>query len=102
MGYSGDTRPSRALERFFAGCDLLIFDSTYSTADADKAIEYKHSTSLEAATLASGARVKRLALTHFSARYTSVARLVREARSVFPNTFAARDGMKVEVEYPQA
>ncbi|MDG6898591.1 MAG: ribonuclease Z [Nitrososphaerota archaeon] len=100
VGYSGDTRPTRALERFFAGCDLLIFDSTYGAGDSDKALEYKHSTSVEAATLASSAKAKRLALTHFSARYTSVARLLKEARSVFPNTFAAHDGLKVEVEYP--
>jgi len=30
IGYSGDTRPSAGLARFFSGCDLLIFDSTFS------------------------------------------------------------------------
>ena len=100
VGYSGDTRPTRRLARFFSGCDLLIFDSTFVGKDKDKAVERKHSTSAEAAALAASAKVRRLVLTHFSARYTSVSRLVREARSVFPNTIAARDGMKVEVEYP--
>ncbi len=100
VGYSGDTRPSSALTRFFAGTDLLIFDSTFNSKDSDKALERKHSTCVEAAQLASKAGAKRLALTHFSARYSKVGSLVREARRVFPNTFAAADGMKVEVDYP--
>jgi ribonuclease Z len=102
IGYSGDTRPSPRLARFFAGCDLLIFDSTFHGKDRDKAVERKHSTCLEAAEVAKGAGVRRLALTHFSARYTSVASLVKQARSVFPETIAARDGLKVEVDYPHS
>jgi ribonuclease Z len=97
VGYSGDTRPSPTLARLFAGADLLIFDSTFSAEDADKAVERKHSTCVEAAELAKKARVRRLALTHFSARYRNVSRLVREAKEVFPETFAAGDGMSVDV-----
>lgn len=100
IGYSGDTRPSPGLAKFFARCDLLIFDSTFGHGDREKALARKHSTSAEAAALASKAGVKRLALTHFSARYTSTAELVREARRVFPNTVAARDGLSLEVDYP--
>ena len=100
IGYSGDTRPSAGLVRFFSGCDLLIFDSTFSGGDRDKAVERKHSTSIEAAELAKKAAVRQLALTHFSARYTTVSSLVREARRVFPNTIAASDGLSIEVSYP--
>jgi ribonuclease Z len=97
VGYSGDTRPSAALARFFSGVDLLIFDSTFAARDSDKAVQRKHSTSVEAAELARRAGVGRLALTHFSARYRGVTGLVREASEVFPGTFAASDGMFVEV-----
>lgn len=97
VGYSGDTRPSATLARFFAGVDLLIFDSTFAAKDADKAADRKHSTAVEAAELARKARVKRLALTHFSARYRSISALVKQARVVFPEAFAASDGMFVEV-----
>jgi ribonuclease Z len=100
IGYSGDTRPSPSLTRFFSGCDLLIFDSTFSGKDAERAKERKHSTSVEAAQLAKQAGVRKLALTHFSARYTSTASLVREARRVFPNTLAGADGMTLSVDYP--
>lgn len=97
VGYSGDTRPSAALARFFSGVDLLIFDSTFAARDAAKAVERRHSTSVEAAELAQTAGAKRLALTHFSARYRNVSPLVKQAREIFPETFAASDGMIVEV-----
>ena len=100
IGYSGDTRPSLGLARFFSGCDLLVFDSTFRRGDANKAIERRHSTSVEAAQLAKRAGVRKLALTHFSARYTSTASLVREARRIFPNTLAAADGLSLDVDYP--
>lgn len=75
----------------------MIFDSTFAGGDADKAVDRKHSTSIEAAELAKKAHAKRLALTHFSARYRNVSALVRQARGVFPQTFAANDGMFVDV-----
>ena len=78
----------------------MIFDSTFGGRDREKAVERKHSTSIEAAELAKRAKVRQLALTHFSARYTSVSSLVREARKVFPNTIAASDGLSVDVPYP--
>jgi ribonuclease Z len=97
VGYSGDTRPTATLVRFFSGVELLIFDSTFAARDAEKAADRKHSTSVEAAELAKKAHVRRLALTHFSARYRSVSALVKQAREVFPETFAASDGMSVDV-----
>jgi ribonuclease Z len=102
VGYSGDTRPSKRYAKFFAGSDLLIFDSTFAKKDSDKALERKHSTAAEAASVASSAKAKRLVLTHFSARYSSVSSLVREARAIFPNTIAAFDGLKLEVGYPDS
>lgn len=99
VGYSGDTRPSAGLARFFHDCDLLIFDSTFLDRDRAKAIERRHSTSREAASLAKRASVKRLALTHFSARYRNVSRLLKEAREIFPETIAAKDGLRIEVPY---
>ena len=100
IGYSGDTRPTKALVKFFRSVDLLIFDSTFSSRDAEKAVERKHSTCVEAAQVAKEAGVKRLVMTHFSARYRSTAPLAREAAAVFRETLAATDGLVVEV--PQA
>jgi ribonuclease Z len=97
VGYSGDTRPTPKLSRFYRGADVLIFDSTFSSKDHDKAKERMHSTSVEAALLAKEAMVKMLVLTHFSARYRNVSFLLKEAKKIFPNTIAARDGMVIDV-----
>ncbi|MHB8567391.1 MAG: ribonuclease Z [Nitrososphaerales archaeon] len=93
IGISGDTRPSKKLEKFFRGADVIIFDSTYSDQHEKNAKENMHSTSREAAKLAKRAGAKQLILTHFSSRYKNVGTLVKQAREVFPNTIAASDLM---------
>ena len=93
VGISGDTRPSKPLEKFFHNCDVIIFDSTYSDENEKNAAENMHSTSREAARLAKKARAKQLILTHFSTRYKHIEPLVNQAREVFPNTIAANDMM---------
>ncbi len=80
----------------------MVFDSTFRGIDREKAVERKHSTCVEAAELAKKAGVRNLVLTHFSARYTNVGPLVREARAIFPNTVAAADGMTLDVDYPSS
>jgi ribonuclease Z len=93
VGISGDTRPSKTLEKFFKGCDVIVFDSTYSDEHEENAKENMHSTSREAATLAKRAGARQLILTHFSSRYKNVGQLVKQARQVFPNAIAASDLM---------
>ena len=101
IGISGDTRPNDGLADFFRDCDLLIFESTYGEDHRDKAAEHLHSTAKEAAELAVKARVKKLVLTHFSARYDDVSVLVKEASEVHPNVTAAEDLMDVEIPYEE-
>ena len=68
--------------------------------EAERAVETGHSTAREAATLARDADVRRLVLTHFSARYSrDPGELVRQAQSVFRATIAARDGLEIEMPF---
>jgi ribonuclease Z len=67
----------------------------------EKATENMHSTAKEAATLAAKANVKKLVLTHFSARYEDVDVLVKEASEIHPNVVAAEDLLTIEVPYDQ-
>lgn len=101
IGISGDTRPTDRLARFFKGCDLLIFESTYSQDKQEKAMENGHSTAAEAATIAKKADVDKLLLTHFSARYDETSLLVKEASAIHYNVEAAEDLKVVRVSYKQ-
>jgi ribonuclease Z len=100
IGISGDTRPTDKLVRFFSGCDLLVFESTYAQDKLQKALETSHSTAVEAATLAKQAAVRKLFLTHFSARYDETSALVAEASAIHGNVEAADDLKVVEIPYP--
>ncbi len=98
IGISGDTRPTKTLEEFFADCDYLTFDCTFSDKLKDKALETFHSTAKEAATLAKNARVRNLILTHFSARYKDEAELLLEARQIHNSVIAAQDLLEIEIK----
>ncbi len=100
---SGDTRPCDATRIAAHDADLLVHESTFGDEEAARAMETGHSTAREAATLAREAGALSLVLTHLSARYTrDVSDLEREARSVFPRTKIARDGMEVDVPFRDA
>lgn len=102
IGISGDTRPTDRLAQFFAECDVLVFESTYSHDKQQKAVEHWHSTATEAANIANKAGAKKLFITHFSARYDETSTLVKEADAIHGNVEAAEDLKVVEIPYPSS
>lgn len=97
--YTGDTRPCERTVEVAKNADLLIHDASFSEEMRDWAIESGHSTAKEAGEVAKKAKVKKLILTHLSARYSKdPTKLLIEAKEVFENVEIAEDLMRLEIK----
>jgi len=100
--YSGDTRQSENLVKLAENADMLIHEATFDDELMERAMEDGHSTPSMAAETAKKAGVKRLVLTHISARYKDAGLLLEQARKVFVNTELAEDFLRLELPLSEA
>lgn len=82
-----------------AHADLLYHEATFLSDKADIARQKTHCTALQAATIASKCKAKKLMIGHYSARYDELSLFLEEARAVFQNTIMAEEGRIVEIEH---
>ena len=95
--YCSDTRYIPTLHELLENVNLLYHESTYDTANRERANQYWHSTARDAAVVARDAHVHRLLLGHYSARYEDEEKLLNEAREVFPESYLTDEGMTFDV-----
>jgi ribonuclease Z len=101
VGFVTDTRPTRALVEFFTDADLLVTEATYGDPDdRPKAIENKHMTFAEAATLGAAARARQLWFTHFSPALPNPDYFRREAEGIYPGVVIGREHLTATLAYP--
>jgi len=79
------------------GANLLYHETTFMNNREANATEKFHSTTGQAAAIASKAGVKKLIIGHFSARYDDLQPLLDEAKTVFSNVHLAIDGNVFEI-----
>ena len=100
VAFVTDSRPTRALVEFCTDADLLICEATYGDpADRPKAIENKHMTFAETATLAAAARARQLWLTHFSPALPNPDYFRREAEAIYPGVVIGREHLSGTLAY---
>lgn len=83
FAYITDTKYCPNSVKLAMNTNILYHEATFSDLLADKAAETGHSTSSDAARVATEAQTKLLVIGHFSARYTNPFVLLREARAKF-------------------
>lgn len=102
LTYCTDTRPTASICENAKESDLFICEGMYGEKEkAAKAVEYKHMTFYEAAKLAKDAQVQEMWLTHYSPSLTRPEGYMDDVRAIFPHAKAGKDGMSVELDYPE-
>ena len=96
--YCTDTAYYEKIIPIIKGVDLLFHESTLAKKLKRQAKQTFHSTTIDAANIAQKAKVGKLIIGHFSARYKDVTPLVKEAQEIFLNTISAEDGEKHALE----
>jgi ribonuclease Z len=97
---TGDTAPCPSTVAAAADAELLIHDASFAEEDAQRAAETGHSTVGQAASVASEAHVKMLALVHISSRY-HVGKVLEEAQDVYEATVAPKDFDIIEIPFAE-
>ena len=96
--YCSDTLPMLDANKLFYKADLLYHDSTFTSADGERAFQTHHSTALQAAKVATANNVEQLMLGHFSARYPDENVMLDEAKTIFENTILAKENLIVKLK----
>lgn len=95
--YCSDTVFTPSLVPLIKGCTLLFHEATYPGCKAARAKETAHSTAPQAAQIALEAQVGKLCIGHFSASIDNENELLQEAKSIFPNTLLAKEGLQINL-----
>ncbi|MDB5007682.1 MAG: ribonuclease [Mucilaginibacter sp.] len=90
--YCSDTQYNEQYFKQISNATLLYHESTFLNSMLERAKETRHTTALQAASVAVATNAKRLLIGHFSARYKTLNELLEEARTVFPETELAVEG----------
>ncbi|HEV7230480.1 MAG TPA: ribonuclease Z [Bacteroidia bacterium] len=96
--YCSDTCYDQEVINQVRNATVLYHESTFTEEMRKRAQETHHSTAMDAGKVALQAGVGKLILGHYSARYTDLQPLLDEARSVFPNSVLAYEGLKINVD----
>lgn len=95
--YCSDTVCSWKYLSHIENADMLYHESTFMHDMISRAEETFHTTALQAGEIAGKAKVKKLLIGHFSARYKDLQPLLDEAKTVFPETQLAIEGKTFEI-----
>lgn len=97
FAWCSDTAYHPPVIEYVTDADVLYHEATFTKDMQWLAEEKGHSTTIDAALIAAQAKVHHLILGHISQRYSDMDEFVNEAKSIFPHTDVAYDGMRIKL-----
>ena len=94
--FCSDTRYHESLIEKIKEVDLLYHETTFMQDLEDRAEQTGHATTLQAATIAKKAKVKKLLIGHYSQRYKNLEEVLEETKNSFANTSLSSAGLVID------
>lgn len=95
--YCSDTAYLPEIVEIVKNVDILYHEATFEDQDKELAVKTGHSTASDAANIAKAADAKKLLLGHFSTRYKNTDKILSQAKSIFENTFIAKENDNIQL-----
>ncbi|MGE5521031.1 MAG: ribonuclease Z, partial [Candidatus Dadabacteria bacterium] len=95
--FCADTKYDESIIQHIYAADMIYHETTYLDNMREKALERFHSTTKQAAEIATKAMVKNLLIGHFSSKYSTLEAFLIEAKEIFSNTQLAEEGVTYEI-----
>ncbi len=96
--YCSDTAYHEAIVPEIQGVDLLYHEATFTETDRALAKSTYHSTGAQAGKIAQAAKVNKLLIGHFSARYKDSGLILEQAKEFFQDSYAVKEGDCYQVD----
>ncbi|CEM63033.1 ribonuclease Z [Treponema phagedenis] len=96
-----DTKYLPSIAEEIKHSDFFVCEGMFEKGMEKDAAEKKHMTCTQAAKIAKDAEVKKMALIHYSPRYTDyeLKKILKDAQEVFPATILSKDRMVIPIAY---
>ena len=95
--YCSDTKKDLRIPEFIKDSTVLYHEATFLKKEKSIAKITMHSTTVDAAEIASLAKVKKLYVGHISSRYRSDEDYLKELKGIFKNSSVAYDGLIIDL-----
>jgi ribonuclease Z len=95
----GDTQPCPGSLELSRDADVVVHEATFAEQKKNLAVDYDHSTAMDAARTVREANAKHLILTHISSRYQGAEAelLVQEAKQIHEQSYLAHDHFRFDI-----
>ncbi len=95
--YISDTAYNESILPLIENVDVMYHETTYLNDMQEEAAARMHSTSVQAATIASKAKAGKLICGHYSSRYKFIEQFETECKSIFADTILGIEGLNMQI-----